>query len=95
MELLSSFKEIGIALSSIVIFAYIVKYIIDKNQLVFNSLIQQLVQNRIDYTAFVESNNHGNTERIEKSTEAMTKVASSIEAHTRVVEKLLDRMQNK
>ena len=91
MEILSSFKEIGIALASIVIFAYIVKYIIDKNKEVFDSLMGQLQQNRMDYTAFVETNNHGNTERIEKSTEAMTKVAVAIETHTRVLEKFLDK----
>lgn len=92
MELLASFKEIGIAISSIVIFAYIVKYIIDKNQSVFNSLIEQLRQNRVDYTLFVETNNHANTERIEKSTEAMVKISSAIEQHTRVLEKLLDKI---
>lgn len=95
MELLSSFKEIGIALSSIVIFAYIVKYVIDKNKEVFDSLILQLVENRKDYSSFVLENNHGNTDRIEKSTEALTKVSGAIEAHTKILEKLLDKMDQK
>lgn len=100
---ISNFKELGIALSSIIIFAYFVKYIIDSNKEVFksmseankemfNSLITQLNENRTDYTSFVETNNHGNSDRIEKSTEAMVKVGAAIEGHTAILERLLIKL---
>lgn len=100
---ISNFKELGIALSSIVIFAYFVKYIIDSNKEVFksmsdsnkemfNSLIGQLKENRTDYTAFVEENNHGNSERIEKSTAAMVEIGIAIKGHTAILERLLIKL---
>lgn len=92
MELLD-FKELGIALTAIIIFAFLIKYIIDKNKQVFDALIDQLSRNRTDYSAFVESNNHQNADRIEKSTEAMVTIAKAIEQHTRVVEKLVEKME--
>ena len=92
MDILAELKEVGIAIGSIVVFAYILKYTIDKNKEIFDSLMLQLKENRTDYTKFVEDNNHSNSERIEKSTEAITKVASSIETHTKVLEKILEKL---
>lgn len=89
---LLNLKELGIALVAVLGSGFLIKYIIDKNKEVFDVLITQLRENRTDYSNFVETNNHGNTERIEKSTEAMVEVAKAIEQHTRVVEKLVDRL---
>lgn len=83
---LASLKELGIAITAIIIFGYITKYVIDTNKKVFDDLINQLKENRTDYTNFVNENNHQNTERIEKSTEAMVKVTQSIETHNRSTE---------
>lgn len=96
---LGQLKEIGIALTAVGAFAYITKYVIDKNTLVFEKLTSQLEDVQKNYSAFVESNNHNNSERLEKSTEAITrstemtaKVAAAIEMHTRAVERLVDKI---
>lgn len=91
LSVLSNLKEVGIAIVAVVGAGFLIKYIIDKNKEVFDALIIQLQQNRKDYSEFVESNNHANSERIEKSTEAMVNVARAIEQHTKVVERLLDK----
>ena len=90
--LLTNAKDIGIALTSVVGAGLLVKYIVDKNKEVFDALITQLKENREDYASFVESNNHGNSDRIEKSTEAMVTVAKAIESHTRAVERLMEKL---
>lgn len=95
MDFLQNAKEIGIALTAVVGAGFLIKYIVDKNKEVFDVLIQQLKENRTDYANFVENNNHNNSERIEKSTEAMVNVANAIEQHTRVVEKLLDKVEKR
>lgn len=92
VSLLSSAKEIGIALTVVVGSGFLIKYIIDKNKEVFDALIEQLKENRIDYSDFVESNNHQNSDRIEKNTETMIKIAGAIEIHTQAVERLIDRL---
>jgi len=89
---LSNLKELGIALVAVLGSGFLIKYIIDKNKDVFDSLVTQLQENRKDYADFVESNNHNNSERIEKSTEAMVTIANAIEQHTRAVEKLIDKL---
>lgn len=97
---IAQYKELGIALIAVCGSGFLIKYIIDKNKEVFDVLIEQLKQNRTDYSDFVESNNHGNSERIEKSTQAMVEVAKAIEQHTRtseqhtrILEKLLDKIE--
>ncbi len=92
VSLLSSAKEIGIALTVVLGSGFLIKYIIDKNKEVFDALIEQLKENRTDYSDFVESNNHQNSDRIEKNTETMVKIASAIETHTQAVERLIDRL---
>lgn len=91
-SLATSAKEIGIALTVVLGSGFLIKYIVDKNKEVFDSLMNQLKENRADYSAFVESNNHQNAERIEKSTAAMTTIATSIETHTKAVERLIDKL---
>lgn len=93
MDILQSAKEIGIALTAVVGAGFLIKYIVDKNKEVFDALIEQLQQNRNDYSTFVEDNNHNNSIRIEKSTEAMVTVAKAIESHTKVVEKLVAKLE--
>lgn len=93
MDMLAQLKDIGIALASILVFAYILKYTIDRNKEVFDTIMEQLKQNRADYSQFVETNNHSNSERIEKSTEAMTKIGMSIETHTKILEKLINKYE--
>lgn len=97
---LSNIKELGIAMLSVLTIGFLLKYVIDKNKEVFDSLIEQLQQNRTDYTNFVQANNHDNTDRIEKSTEALVKVATAIGEHTKVItdhtkvlEKMIDKLQ--
>lgn len=92
MDYLQASKEIGIALTSVIGAGFLIKYIVDKNIEVFNALIEQLKENRQDYSNFVESNNHQNSERIEKSTEAIVSVSLAIEMHTKAVEKLIDNL---
>lgn len=96
---LGQLKEIGIALAAVAGFAYITKYTIDKNKEVFDALTAQLKNNQDNYTSFVQTNNHGNTERIEKSTAAMVEVASAIkestktqEIHNKALERLIDKI---
>lgn len=90
--LFSNAKDVGIALTSVVGAGFLIKYIIDKNKEVFDALITQLKENRADYAAFVETNNHQNSDRIEKSTAAMVSVAGAIEQHTKVVERLVEKL---
>jgi geranylgeranyl pyrophosphate synthase len=78
---IQNLKELGIGVTGMLILGYIV-YLV----------LKQLQENRKDYTAFVQSNNHGNTERIVESTKAMTEVANAIQAHTRIIEKLTDKI---
>lgn len=90
---LANAKDIGIALTSVVGAGFLIKYIIDKNKEVFDALIEQLQQNRTDYSAFVESNNHQNSDRIEKSTAAMVTIAGAVEQHTKVLERLMEKLE--
>lgn len=89
---LGQLKEIGIALTAVVASGYITKYVIDKNKEVFDALISQLKDNQKYLSDFVETNNHGNTERIEKSTEAMAKTSEAIGQHTEVLRRLVDKL---
>lgn len=89
---LTNLRDLGIAVIAVLAFGYITKYTIDTNKKVFDDLIGQLKSNREDYTNFVETNNHGNTERIEKSTEAMVKVSESIDKHNQVLERLIVKL---
>lgn len=99
---LSQIKEIGIAIASVVLFAFITKYTIDKNKEVFDKLVGMLQTGNENYAKYVEENNHGNTERLEKSTQAISQFTSAVESHTkvveglsRVVEKLSDKLDVK
>lgn len=92
---LTTLKELGIAIVSVVAMVYLSKYLVDVLKQVVSDLTTQLKENREDYTNFVETNNHGNTERIEKSTTAMVEVAKSIEMHNRSTElhnQILERL---
>lgn len=92
--LLGQLKEIGIALVSVIGFAYITKLILDKSETSNNKLIDRIDEVQRNYSAFVLENNHNSTDRIEKSTQAMVQVGNVIEAHTKVLERLTDRIDN-
>ncbi len=92
LQTLAQIKELGIALVAVLCFAYICKYIIDLNKETSRELNEQLKQNREDYTKFVLENNHHKSDIVEKSTSAMVKVGEAINAHTKAVEKLVDKL---
>lgn len=87
---LQTAKELGIALVAVLGSGYLLKLAFDRlkeqsivMKHIVDELMIQLQENRKDYSNFVESNNHANSERIEKSTEAMTKVGVAIDTHTK------------
>lgn len=59
---------------------------------IVNKILAQLDENRKDYTKFVLENNHNNTSRIEKSTEAMVKTSEAIGAHTELLKELVKKL---
>ena len=91
-SLLGNVKEIGIALVAVIGSGVLLKFYMDRTGKFITDLLAQLQDNRKDYTGFVESNNHLNSERIEASTKVMTEVASALEQHNRILEKLVDRL---
>lgn len=78
---LSSLKELGIAVASVGVLGYIAW-----------KLIEELRENRKDYSSFVMSNNHTNTELVRECTATIVEVKNSIENHNKVLERLLDKV---
>lgn len=78
---LSSFKELGIAVVAVGVIGWIAW-----------KILLELAENRKDYSAFVMSNNHTNTELVKECTATMVEVKNSIENHNRVLEKLIDKV---
>lgn len=78
---LETFKELGIAGISIGALAFICF-----------QLIKQLANARKDYQGFVEDNNHITTELVREATATMVSIKNTIEAHNKISEKLIDRL---
>ena len=78
---ISNLKELGVAGVAIVVIAYICF-----------RLIKELAESRINYTNFVQENNHTTTELVREATATMVQVRDSIEMHNKSLEKLIDRL---
>ena len=81
---LSSFKELGIAGISIGTLGYIC----------FN-LIRELKESRLNYTNFVQDNNHTTTELVKEATATMVEVKNSIQNHNELLKMMIDKVNNK
>lgn len=89
MEFINQFKELGIALSSILIFAYLIwKFITVHKEELDNSRKERL-ELMTDYRNFVQENNHSKSELIEKHTEALVEVRDSIKENTQIIRDLM------
>ena len=78
---LETFKELGIAGIAIAALSYICY-----------QLIKQLASARADYQSFVGDNNHTTTELVREATATMVSVRDTIEAHNKISERLLNRL---
>lgn len=90
--ILSNIKEIGIALFAVVAFAYITRETMNANKDVFNSLMSNMKEQENNYKTYVETNNHQKTELLTESTKALTNVGNAIQQHTKILEKLVDKL---
>jgi uncharacterized membrane protein YraQ (UPF0718 family) len=75
--LLSSAKELGIAIVAVLTIGYICR-----------EIIKDLKETRTNYQKFVTENNHQKTEMIREHTQTLVQVRHSIEANTKQNEKM-------
>ena len=81
---LSSFKELGIAGISIGTLGYICF-----------TLIRELKESRLNYTNFVQDNNHTTTELVKEATATMVEIKNSIQNHNELLKMMIDKVNNK
>lgn len=86
-SLLQNIKEIGIALASVVMCAYVIKLLVDK---VITPLTKEVETSRSSFASYVESNNHQKTELVKDHTKATVEVGHMIATHTKTMEKLVE-----
>lgn len=80
-SLIASAKDLGIAIVAVLVIGYICY-----------KILEQLKENNKDYRSFVLENNHQKTSMIEKHTEVMVEVKNVLEAHTKILEKISDKI---
>lgn len=84
MELISQFKELGIAGIAIAGFVYLCL-----------KVLKELRESRIDYRNFVSENNHTTTELVKEATATIVEVKNTIANHNKVSEMMLDELRKK
>lgn len=79
---ISSLKELGIAGIAIGALGYICF-----------QLIKELQESRINYTSFVQDNNHTTTELVREATATMTEIRNSIANHNDLLKIMIDKQK--
>lgn len=91
-EIWQNLKEVGIAIFSVGAVCYILYIFIQKGFSLFNKIQEEHREDQTWFRQFVDANNHQKSDMIEKHTKAVTEFTNSLEVHTKVLEKLVDKL---
>ncbi len=85
-------KELGLPMVAVVGGGWLLWYFIKVHKAELDNSRSERQKLMSDFSAYVESNNHQKTEMIEQHTAATVKAGLAIDANTKAIEKLIDKL---
>ena len=91
-QIISKIAEFGIGIFALAVLGYILYYFIKSHKDELNASRSERENANNSLMNYIEDNNHQKTEMIKEHTGAMVNVGKAIEAHTKTIERLVDKM---